>query len=77
MTLKDDMKDYQSRCANVNDFIAEERRTASIELRWRQLNAAYGMAKGLGLIKEDPSEMEVYERWAKIKEKFTNRFQKP
>jgi hypothetical protein len=69
MTLKDELKAYQARWTEVDAVIKEERRTASNELRWQQLNAAYGMAKSLGLLREDPSEMEVFERWAKLKER--------
>jgi len=76
MTLKDDMKAYQARWAEVEAVVKEERRTASLELRWQQLNTAYAMAKGLGLLREDPSEMEVFQRWAKLKEKVTSRLPK-
>jgi len=69
MTLKDDLKAYQARWAEVEAVVEEERRTASIALRWQQLNAAYAMAKSLGMIKTDPSEAGVFERWAKLKEK--------
>jgi hypothetical protein len=69
MTLKDDLKAYQARWVEVNAVITEERRTASLELRWKQLNAAYAMALGLGLNQENPSDTGVYERWAKLKEK--------
>lgn len=69
MTLKDDLKAYQARWAEVEAAVEEERRTASIELRWKQLNAAYAMAKSLGMIQPDPSEAGVYERWAKLKQK--------
>ena len=69
MTLQDDLKAYQARWAEVDAVITEERRTASVELRWRQLNAAYAMALGLGLRQENPSETGVFERWAKLKEK--------
>lgn len=69
MTLENDLRAYQERWKAVEAIQAEERRSASLELRWRQLNAAYGMAKGLGLLQPDPSEMEVFERWAKLKEK--------
>jgi hypothetical protein len=72
MTLKQDLKFYRSRWAAVAAVQAEERRSASLELRWRQLNSAYGMAKGLGLLRPDPSEAGVFERWAKIKEKASN-----
>jgi hypothetical protein len=69
MALKDDLKAYQACWAEVEVVVKEERRTASLELRWRQLNSAYAMAKGLGLLREDPSEAGVFERWAKLKEK--------
>ncbi len=68
MTLKQDLLAYQERWKAVEAIQREERASASLELRWRQLNAAYGMAKALGLLQPDPSEMEVFERWAKIKE---------
>ncbi len=69
MTLKDDLKDYSSRWAQVEAVIQAERRTATPELRWKQLNSAYAMAKGLGLLKPDPSEMKVFQIWARLKEK--------
>jgi len=72
MTLQDDIKAYQARWAEVEAVVAEERRTASLELRWRQLNTAYALAKGLGLLRKDPSEAGVIERWAKLKEKAAN-----
>lgn len=68
MTLKQDILAYQERWKIVEAIEKEERRSASLELRWQQLNTAYGMAKALGLLRPDPSEMEVFERWAKIKE---------
>jgi hypothetical protein len=69
VTLEQDIKAYQAAWAAVEAIQREERRSASLELRWRQLNAAYGMAKGLGLLQPDPSEIGVFERWAKLKEK--------
>lgn len=69
MTLKDNIKAYHIRWETIDSIQQEERRTASLELRWRQLNAAYGMAKSLGLLRPDPSEAGVHERWAKLKEK--------
>ena len=69
MTLKDDIREYQARWTVLEAFIAEERRTASPEIRWQQLNTAYAIAKGLAMLNEDVSEVEVFERWAKIKEK--------
>ena len=69
MVLKEDLKAYQARWVEVESVVAEERRTASIELRWQQLNTAYAMAIGLGLQQEDLSETGVFELWAKLKEK--------
>ena len=76
MALKDDLKAYQARWVEVEAVVKEERRTASLELRWRQLNTAYAMAKGLGLLRKDPSEAGVLERWAKLKEKAANHLPK-
>jgi hypothetical protein len=76
MTIKDDLRAYKARWTEVEAVIAKERRSASLELRWRQLNAAFEMGKMLGLEREDPSEMEVIERWVKIKEKIANHPQK-
>lgn len=72
MALKNDMQLYKARWKAVEEIQLAERRSASIELRWRQLNAAFGMAKGLGLIQSDMSETEVFKRWAKLKEKATS-----
>lgn len=72
MMSKSDLQAYQERWKAVEEVQAEERRTASLELRWLQLNAAYGMAKGLGLLRPDPSELGVFERWAKLKEKLSH-----
>ncbi len=69
MLLKDEIQAYHNRWEEVNKIQAEERRSASIELRWRQLNAAYGLAKALGVLRRDPSELGVFEKWAKLKEK--------
>jgi hypothetical protein len=69
MTLKSDLLAYQERWMAVEEIQSKERRFAPLKLRWRQLNAAYGMAKGLGLLQPDPSESGVFERWAKLKEK--------
>jgi len=73
MTLKEDLMAYQSRWAEVEAVAAEERRIASLELRWQQLNAAWAMAIGLGIRQDDTSEAGVFERWAKLKEKATSR----
>ncbi len=69
MSLKEEIQAYQKRWEEVYKIQEEERHSASFKLRWMQLNAAYGMAKALGLLQPDPSEMGVFEKWAKLKEK--------
>jgi hypothetical protein len=73
MALKQDLQAYQARWQAVEAIRAEERRGANLELRWRQLNAAYGLAKGLGLLRPDPSEAGVFARWAKLKKQAARR----
>jgi hypothetical protein len=69
MTSKNQLKEYKSRWSQVESVVQAERRSASPLLRWQQLNSAYAMAKGLGLVETDPSEMEVFRTWARLKEK--------
>lgn len=76
MTLKNDIKAYRSRWVQVEKVIQEERRSASPELRWKQLNSAYAMAKGLGMLQTDPSEMKVFQIWASLKEKANSQIPK-
>ena len=72
MTMKDDLKAYQARWSEVEAVIQAERRTASLELRWQQLNTAYQIGKGLGWQQPDPGKLEVYQKWARLKEKAAN-----
>jgi len=72
MTLKDDLKAYQARWMDVEEIINKEHRSASLELRWRQLNSAHALAKGLGLLQRDQSEAGVFALWVKLKEGTTN-----
>ncbi len=69
MSLKQDLNAYLETWEEVEKIQVIERRSASLELRWMQLNAAYGMAKVLGLLQPDLSEIGVFERWAMLKEK--------
>jgi hypothetical protein len=68
MSLLDEIKAYHARWIEVEAVIKEERRTASLELRWQQLNTAY--------LREDPSQMGVFDRWVKIKEKAASQLPK-
>jgi hypothetical protein len=77
MTLKDDMQAYQARWKAVDAIQKQEQRTASLELRWRQLNAIFAIAKALDWLQPDPSEAEVHQRWAMLKEKAAKQSQNP
>lgn len=72
MSLKSDLQKYQQRWKHIDQYLEAEQRSKSMELRWRQMNAACGLAKGLDLMRPDPSEYEVYAIWAKIKDKTLN-----
>ena len=69
MPHKDPYSAYRARWRAVEAFQKAERKAASLELRWRQLNAAYGLAIGLGLLRPVPSEIGIFERWSQLKEK--------
>ena len=71
MDLKQLMQVYQAGWKAVEEVQREERRSASLGLRWRQLNAAYGLAKELGILQPDFTETEVFKRWAILKDKAT------
>ena len=65
------VREFRERWQAVAAVEIEEQRTASIELRWQQLNAILRLAVGLGvpLVKpgEDEEENAVRRRWAKLK----------
>jgi len=69
MTSKSDLIAYKSRWITVNRYIEKERQSASIEMRWKQMNSSYVMAKNLGLSKSDREEIKAYQIWAGLKEK--------
>jgi hypothetical protein len=66
------LKAYIDRWQAVAEIERQELRNAPYELRWQQLNTVIGMAIGLGILIPDEHEAEVYQRWAKLKEKAEN-----
>lgn len=55
----------------VEEIEREELRASTIKQNWRKLNAIMIRARLLGLShKDDDGEMEVFLRWAKLKEKY-------
>lgn len=64
-----DIKMYRERWKAVEEFEREELRSLSMETRLQQMITIWRMAMGLGFSFEtDTSEMEVFARWAKLKE---------
>ena len=69
MDAKLDMKFYRERWKVIEEFEREELRSLSMETRLEQMNAIWRMGIGLGFSFEpDESELEVFARWAKLKE---------
>ena len=63
------MKEFRERWQAVAAIEVEERRTASVALRWQQTIAILQLAIGLGLPLTEPDAEEevVRQRWAKLK----------
>lgn len=64
-----DIKSYRERWKAVEEFEREELRSITMEMRLQQMITIWRMAVGFGFSFEpDESEMEVFARWAKLKE---------
>jgi hypothetical protein len=64
-----DIRFYRNRWKAIEEFELEELRLLSMETRLKQMNTIWRLGLGLGFSFEpDPSEMEVFARWAKLKE---------
>jgi hypothetical protein len=62
------VQQFRNRWLAVQEVQRKEECRTTFELRWQQLNAAFGMGKGLQLASSHSDEMQVYLRWAKLKE---------
>jgi hypothetical protein len=58
---------YRRRWKEVWKVEQKEIQSSTLEIRWQQLNAAFGLGKGLHLHTRGQDEMRVYQRWAKLK----------
>lgn len=64
-----DIKAYRDRWKAVEEFERQELRSLTMEMRLQQMITIWRMAAGLGFSFEpDSSEIEVFARWAKLKE---------
>jgi hypothetical protein len=62
------VREFRERCKAVAAIEAEEQRTASVEVRWQQLNSILRLAIGLGLTHTGSADEDiVYQRWARLK----------
>ena len=57
------LKTYLARWQAVEEIERQELQSATMELRWQQLNSAIRMAIGLGIYESNEDEIEVFQRW--------------
>ena len=58
----------RGRWKEVDEIQRQELRAMTLEERLRQMNAIWGLGKGLGFSFEaDKTELEVFMRWAKLR----------
>lgn len=63
-----DIHFYKERWKAVEEIEREELRAMSLEEHWRKLNAIVRFAIETGMNRDDDDgEMEVFQRWAKLK----------
>jgi len=68
-----DIRFYRERWKAVEEIERQELRAMTLEEHWRKLNAIVRFAIETGMHRDDDdneSEMEVFQRWAKIKAKY-------
>ncbi len=69
----DDVCFYRDRWKAVEEIERQELRASTPQGNWKKMNALYLFAKENGLLrgrKIDDEKMEIYRRWAMIKEKY-------
>jgi hypothetical protein len=71
MMNPEDARFYVDRWKAVEEIERAELRALSMEMRLQQMNTIWRLGKGLGFsFVPDKSEMEVFLRWAKLKERY-------
>ena len=69
-----DIRFYVERWKAVEEIEREELRAMTLEDHWRKLNTIARFAIEMGMKRDDDDgEMEVFLRWAKIKERYETR----
>jgi hypothetical protein len=64
---KEQAQEYRARWEAVQAIEIAEQRAATVQERWRQLNAVWRLAQGLRLPPPERDEEVVRARWAKLK----------
>ncbi|MEW6405186.1 MAG: hypothetical protein AB1649_25615 [Chloroflexota bacterium] len=56
---------YRERWREVAEIERREAQSATVQDRWRQLNAVFGMAQSLGLLEKLAADQEetIWQRW--------------
>ena len=62
------LKAYLARWQAVEEIERQELQTATLDLRWQQLNSVIGMAIGLGIFEPTEDESEGIQRWGMLKD---------
>lgn len=57
------LKTYRDRWKSVSEFEMKKLAEMSIELKWKQLNANYRLARRLGILPENEMDQSIVERW--------------
>ncbi|MFZ5905767.1 MAG: hypothetical protein ACOYZ8_19705 [Chloroflexota bacterium] len=66
-----DIRFYKERWKAVEEIERQELRAMTLLEHWRKINAIARFAMEMGIKREDDDgEMEVFTRWAKIKEQY-------
>ena len=66
-----DIKPYRDRWKAVEEIERQELRAMTVEKHWKQINNLVRFAVENGLMRgDDDNEMEVFLRWAKLRELF-------
>lgn len=68
-----DIKLYRERWKAVEEIERQELRAMTMDEHWRQINSIFQFALATGLTRgDDDHEMDVFNRWAKLKELYEN-----
>ena len=66
-------KEFKKRLKRINDFQRDELRSLSVEQKFRQFAAIFGIGSGLGLgAGRDEGVLKVRSRWVSLKKGLRN-----